>query len=396
MKVLLAEDDPVSAQVLQAHLEKWGHEVLAAEDGAEAWRLFQEHEVAIVLTDWIMPHVDGLELVRRIRTTPRANYVYVILLTAKSRKEDIVRGMETGADDFLAKPFDRDELRVRLRAGERIILLEQNLARRNEELQAANQRMRRDLQAAARVQQALLPTAMPPCEHVHFAWRFQPCEELAGDNLGVVPLDDRHVGVYLLDVSGHGVAAALLSVTVRHFLSPTPTVSSLLLHREPGAAAATPRPPAEVARELNTRFPMDPATGQYFTLLYGVLDLHDRTFRYTSAGHPGPIQLRGGDATRLSSSGFPIGLIEGAAYQERIVALEPGDRLYLFSDGIPETQNPSGTPFGVDRLIAALAEGRDLQLDDGLEDLTRRIRAWAEPDRSADDVTLLALEMLRA
>src|SRR5262245_5105677 len=101
MKVLLAEDETVSAQVLQSYLEKWGHEVLAAEDGAEAWRLFQEHEVALVITDWIMPHMDGLELVRRIRGTPRGGYVYVIVLTAKSKKEDIVRGMEAGADDFL-------------------------------------------------------------------------------------------------------------------------------------------------------------------------------------------------------------------------------------------------------------------------------------------------------
>src|SRR5262249_23565800 len=159
---------------------------------------------------------DGLELVRRIRATPRAGYVYVILLTAKSRKEDIVRGMEAGADDFLVKPFDREELRVRIRAGERVVLLEQDLARRNDELEAANRRWPRARGGAARVQQALLPAALPESARARFAWRFQPCEELAGDILGVVPLDDRHVALYMLDVSGHGVAAALLSVTVRH------------------------------------------------------------------------------------------------------------------------------------------------------------------------------------
>src|SRR5262249_10795760 len=163
-KVLIAEDDLISAQVLQTFLEKWGHNVVAAENGAEAWQLFQEHDISLVISDWMMPEMDGLELVRRIRSCPRPGYVFIILLTAKSRKEDIVRGMEAGADDFLAKPFDREELRVRLRAGERIVRLEQNLARQNEELQranaaitAANQRMKRDLEAAAKVQQSLLP-----------------------------------------------------------------------------------------------------------------------------------------------------------------------------------------------------------------------------------------------
>src|SRR5262245_34656683 len=196
MKVLIAEDDPISLEVLQSYLERWGHEVVAAEDGAAAWRLFEADDISLVITDWMMPAMDGLELVRRIRAAPRPGYVYVILLTAKSRKEDIVRGMEAGADDFLVKPFDREELRVRLRAGERIVMLEQDLARRNEELLTANRHMKQNLDAAARVQRALLPAALPERQDVAFAWTFKPCEELAGDIFGVVPLDDRHVALY--------------------------------------------------------------------------------------------------------------------------------------------------------------------------------------------------------
>ena len=129
MKVLIADDDAVSRRLLQSYLQKWGYEVTAAGDGAEAWRLFGAGSFPVVITDWMMPEIDGVELVRRIRAGPasRPGYVYAILLTAKSQKEDLVEGMEAGADDFLTKPFDRDELRVRLRAGERIILLEQNL-----------------------------------------------------------------------------------------------------------------------------------------------------------------------------------------------------------------------------------------------------------------------------
>jgi signal transduction histidine kinase len=137
VKILIAEDALVSRRLLQRHLQTWGHEVVAAGDGAEAWQLFVENEFPIVISDWMMPEIDGLELVRRIRASERPGYVYMILLTARAQTEDLVEGMEAGADDFVAKPFERDELRVRLRAGERIIQLEQTLARQNQELREA-------------------------------------------------------------------------------------------------------------------------------------------------------------------------------------------------------------------------------------------------------------------
>jgi signal transduction histidine kinase len=131
MRVLIADDEPVSRRLLEGYLQKWGYEVTAAPNGAEAWRLFQGTAFAIVITDWMMPEVDGLELIRRIRAAHRPGYVHATLLTAKAEKEDLVEGMEAGADDFLTKPFDREELRVRLRAAERLVNLERDLAEQN-------------------------------------------------------------------------------------------------------------------------------------------------------------------------------------------------------------------------------------------------------------------------
>lgn len=131
MQVLIAEDDPVSRRLLQSYLQKWGYDVAAASNGAEAWGLFQTGTFPIVITDWMMPELDGLELIRRIRAANRPGYVHSTLLTARVQKEDLVEGMEAGADDFLTKPFDRDELRVRLRAAERFVNLEQSLAEQN-------------------------------------------------------------------------------------------------------------------------------------------------------------------------------------------------------------------------------------------------------------------------
>lgn len=127
MHILIADDDAVSRRLLQSHLQKWGYEVTSASNGAEAWDIFDRGLFPMIITDWVMPELDGPGLLRRIRAAQRPGYVFAILITAKSGKEDLLEGMEAGADDFLTKPFDRDELRVRLRAGERIIHLEQDL-----------------------------------------------------------------------------------------------------------------------------------------------------------------------------------------------------------------------------------------------------------------------------
>ena len=142
MKVLVADDDPVSRRLLLNYLQKWGYEVSIARDGAEAWRMFEQAEFPLVISDWMMPEMDGPELIRRIRKHSGAMYVYTILLTSRSQKEDFVAGMDAGADDFVSKPFDQDELHVRLRAGERIINLERTLMEQN--------RAMREAQAAAR------------------------------------------------------------------------------------------------------------------------------------------------------------------------------------------------------------------------------------------------------
>lgn len=134
MNILAAEDSAVARKILTSSLLRWGYEVTEAVDGTAAWELFQRGDYPIVVTDWVMPDMDGLELLRRIRAVPRDPQVYVILLTSKSEKEDLVQAMEAGADDFLGKPFAPDELRVRIRQGERVIGLQRILAEQNQTL----------------------------------------------------------------------------------------------------------------------------------------------------------------------------------------------------------------------------------------------------------------------
>lgn len=136
MDILLAEDDRITRASLRRELERWGHRVIEAEDGARAWDLYQSEPTDMMLTDWEMPRMSGPELARRVRARTGGRYVYIVILTGRSETSDIIAGMEAGADDFLAKPFDKDELKVRLAAGERIIRLERTLADLNANLQA--------------------------------------------------------------------------------------------------------------------------------------------------------------------------------------------------------------------------------------------------------------------
>ncbi len=142
MKVLIAEDDLVSRLILKKTLEGWGYKVFAAENGKEAWEILHREDLKLIVADWIMPVMDGVTLCREIRASDVNGYVYIILLTGKDKKEDIVKGLEAGADDYVAKPFERDELKVRVRAGERIIRLERELIEKNERLRLLNGRLK--------------------------------------------------------------------------------------------------------------------------------------------------------------------------------------------------------------------------------------------------------------
>jgi len=263
----------------------------------------------------------------------------------------------------------------------------------NDRLEAANRSLRQDLDAAAAVQRSLLPAASPEVPGIRFAWKFHPCQELAGDFLNVLPLDDHHVGIYILDVSGHGVAAALLSVTLSHVLSPATDRSFLYqaVPESPGTYRVAP--PADVVARLNKHFRTGPRVMQYFTMIYGVLETGTRELRYVTAGHPGLVLVSSGQAPRvLESGGIPVGLFPDARYEERAVTLERGDRLYFATDGLTEAENRAGVEFGTEKLLEAYAQNRHRPLDESLGEVMARIEEWSAPARPADDVAMLAIE----
>lgn len=267
------------------------------------------------------------------------------------------------------------------------------IERQNQELLSANQRMKQDLDAAARVQRTLLPEGFPEIAGLQFAWTFRPCDELAGDALNIVRINQDLIALYLLDVSGHGVPAALLSVTAMRSLHPRAGgVASVVAGpgENPDAVA-----PAQVASSLNALYPMASNGNHYFTMIYGLLNTRTRELRFTVAGHPAPILMRAGSPPeRLDAAGLAIGMFDEAEYDESVIQLQPGDRLYLHSDGLTEEVNAQDEEFGDDRLLTAIADSQAVSLQDSVESLVQQVIAWRGEEHLRDDVSLLAVSVV--
>jgi sigma-B regulation protein RsbU (phosphoserine phosphatase) len=402
-RLLLVEDDETIRALLRRYLQGKGYAVSEAADGELALAAVQEGRFDLVLLDYLLPGRNGLDVLCCIRQTHSATDLPIIMATSRHSSADVIEALHLGANDYLVKPFDfavalaRIQTQLALkRSVDQIARLEQNLAQRNAELEAANKElaeanrhMRHDLEAAAKVQQALLPDSAPAVAGARFAWQFKPCAELAGDLLNVVVCDERRVALYVLDVMGHGVKASLLAVMVSRVLG------QMLAAPGPRPSAAGQRvvAPAAVAEHLDWAFPWDDRTQQFFTLLYGVLDLGTRTFEYVSAGHPGPIHLpRGEKARSLNGRGGLIGLGTGR-YKGSSVSLGAGDRLYLYSDGLAEAKNRDRQDFGKEQVLQAIEASRGLPLDASLAALLRGAEAWCGPAAPHDDISLLAVEV---
>lgn len=386
IRILIAEDHELTRFKLQNDLEKWGHEVVAAEDGEQAFELFQDQKFSIVITDWMMPNVDGLQLVQKIRGLDRENYVYVIMLTAKAEKHDIVAGMGAGADDFLAKPFHRDELNVRLRAGIRITQL-------NRALTDTNRRISRSLQAAARMKQSCFPSSLPEAPGYKFAWEYQPCENLGGDVLNIIALDNQQVGMYVVDVSGGGVPASLLATSIGRVMSPALDASSVLVEQN-GDDEPRVMEPFEVAAKLNEQFAWAGREGQFFSLVYGILDTHTGELRYTSAGHP-PLMYFPANAEpqTIGMSGMPIGMSPDSDYEQDELTLEPGDRLMMYSDGLTDVPNHADALFGASRVLDSMKRLARLDLQESINGTLTEVAKWLGKSAPKDDLAVLAIEV---
>jgi len=382
MRVLIADDEMLNRRILRAILRKDGVASLEAADGDEALALVRGERPDLVLLDVMMPGKDGYAVCTELKSDPALADIPVIFISSRDNTEDRVRGLKLGANDYVSKPFDAEEVLVRVRTHLKLRQLNQSLMQLNSELLARQARMEEDLRAAADIQRALLPGGASPLPSFQVASRFEPYGTVSGDLFNIHRLGPCLMGVFVLDVSGHGVSSAMVTVSVARTLSPE------------GGMVVRERPltPSEVMRELEREYPFE-RFERFFTLSYLLVDTARGTVRYSSAAHPPPLLVpREGPARVLSEGGPLLGVGAGGLFEEGQVRLAPGDRLFLYTDGAFEVSDEAGDHFGQERLHALLHSRRERPLEALCDEVLGALRRHRGNLPVEDDLTLLALE----
>lgn len=314
-RILVVDDDAGNREMLSRRLKRLGHTVAVAENGRRALETLAREPFDLMLLDLQMPEINGYEVLARVRGDEALRDLPIIVLSASDETSRVAHCIEMGAADYLAKPFEPVLLRARIDA-----CLEKKKLRDRE--RAVQQRLAGELAKAASYVSSLLPA--PLTGAVESEWCFHPSEQLGGDAFGHHWIDDDHLAIYLLDVCGHGVGAALLSVSV---------LNTLRAQTLPGTDF---HDPAAVLAALNRAFPAEAQNFFYFTFWYGVYQPSRRELRYSSGGHPPALLLSRGDAIPLATEGASIGCFDDAEFVSAAQSIEAGARLLVFSDGVFE------------------------------------------------------------
>ena len=397
--VLVVDDSRAQRHIASLYLRRWGFVVREAESAEMALGLCQQAPPDLVLSDWMMPGLTGPEFCREFRALEREGYGYFILLTSKSEKNDIAHGLDAGADDFLTKPINALELRARISAGERILRMERELTEKNrlvkstlDELQTLYDSLDNDLIEAKRLQQSLVRDRYHDFGLAEVSLMLQSSGHVGGDLVGMFPITATRIGIYGIDVSGHGVSSALMTARLAGHLSSSAPDQNVAFRRLADGRYAI-RPPSETLANLNTLILKEMETEHYFTMLLADVCFETGKVLMAQAGHPHPaLQRADGQVKLLGQGGLPVGLIEGASYEDFEEYLAPGDRLMIHSDGIIECADQKGHLLGDDglaRLLTTLRQTHGMAL---LETLVWKLTEFAGDDDFSDDVSAVLLE----
>jgi sigma-B regulation protein RsbU (phosphoserine phosphatase) len=397
--VLVVDDSRVQRHILAASLRQWGFSVDEADSGHSGLQQCHIRPPDLVLSDWMMPGMDGLEFCQQFRRLPRESYGYFILLTSKTEKDAVARGLDCGADDFLTKPVDTAELRARINAGQRVLSMErelhaksQRLAGALDELQNLYDAIDRDLVQARKIQESLVPERYRAYGKTQISMLLKPCGHVGGDLVGHFRPGKNRLGLYSIDVSGHGITSALMTARIASYLSGRYLDQNIALSRRLERFFVM-RPPSEVARILNDRLLSDAGVEEYFTMVYATIDLRSGRVHMVQAGHPHPVIHRAdGKIEFVGKGGLPIGLIPGAQYDSFEVTLAPGDRLLLCSDGFTESEDTSGEMLGEDGLVKMLQHHAGRHGPEFLDDMFWQLSQREGTAAMADDVSAVLLD----
>jgi phosphoserine phosphatase RsbU/P len=373
--ILVVDDTPVNISVITGAL-KDTYRTKVATSGVKAVAIAAADEKPdLILLDVMMPEMDGYEVCRRLKADPTTREIPVIFLTAQTEAEDETRGFLVGAVDYVHKPFSAAVMKARVHT--HIVLREMR-----EKLAKQLSAIQKELETARLIQHSILPETMPQIDGLDIAARYVPMASVAGDFYDFIEVDNKHAGILIADVSGHGMPAALIASMLKIALA---------------AERAHADDPARVLKGLNQTL-CGKFQHHYVTAAYVFVDMEKRTLRYGGAGHP-PLLMWGAASPGVRDvieNGLFLGKFDFATYSSVEVPLAPGDRALLYTDGISEANNPEGAEFGTERLRQFLETEKDgsaNQLADDLLDELARWSARGEGEDLDDDITMVTVHV---
>ncbi len=404
-RILVVDDDEVLLRSFANHLGQNGYEVVTSTSGEEAVELVTQSPFDLVLLDMRMPRLTGNEAVKLLREKFSRAELPIIMNSTSRTTADIVSALVAGANDYVTKDVDIRILLARIETNIALKRTNEQFIESNRSLLRMQKKLEHDLLAAARIQQEQMPDPNLSIDGWEVAWDYTPCETLGGDSLSIIRLDEEHWAFYVLDVSGHGVPASLLAVSLNRILTPGrggAGMGDTLLPPRPLGDGRGEQESASVAsavyvlERLHEKFAPQDDSIQYFTILYVTLNSSTGEMRIASGGHPNPILMKSGQEPVLltAQDGPPIGLIPmdmDIPYHEAELQLQPGDQLLMYSDGLVEAFNKAHELFGSDRLKQSLSDDRDLPLAIVVQGIHERVRKWRDGTSQKDDETLLCI-----
>lgn len=397
--VLVVDDSRLQRRILSSMLNRWGFEVIEASTGAEALEMCRKSRPEFIFSDWMMPELNGPDFCRTFRKLYPNDYSYFILLTSKSEKNDIAKGLDSGADDFLTKPVNAPELRARITAGERILSMQSELQHQNaliqdtlDELKGLYAAINSDLLEAQKLQQSLIREQERQIGPFHITQFVKSSGHVGGDLAGFFEAGPSHLGVFGVDVSGHGISSALFTARVAGYFSSGSVEQNLALETCADGIPC-PRAPEDVMADLNHQVLHDIETDLYFTMVLADLNLETGLLRFAQAGHPHPVlQSNKNTFLHLGTGGMPVGLIDDITFERTEHLMRPGDRLFIVSDGVTKCPDPSGALLDQEGFEQMLRQFVHKHGQDVINDIFIGLAAYANLTVFPDDVSIIMVE----
>ena len=380
--VLVVDDEAQIRDILAFYLKRAGYQILLAENGRKALDEMAKRSPDLILSDLRMPEMAGDEFCRLVKGNPETKDIYFILVSAMDGSTSKIGGLNLGADDMIPKPFHAQEVMAKVESAFRLIAMQKEIKRQNQELTRFQERMTAELALAARLQMGLLPTLPGQASGIRYTHRYLPAEGIGGDIYSIVSVPDGGTALLIADVSGHGVTAALISAMVKTFFE---------------AQVRQGGTPLDWAKAMNRDLARSTLSEQFATAFLAHLDPEKSTLRYVVAGHDSPIHIHQGShgglnqPTQLTGKGFMLGIDEDLPFTEQTSSFRVGDRMILFTDGIVEVEREDRSLLGHEGLLKFCSElPRDAE--QAADQIVEQVRTFNDPAPFLDDVTLVILD----